>query len=277
MGSGGATIETASAFPDFVATPANATRGYELLLETVDLNVDMAWQYMMRVVTSWRPWMRRAMGGARLVCAGATITGRPGRLVHLWRVREGFSTAKMFAALSAHAATPEGAWVGPFTEHLHRVSYDLLVPTGYDPARSWPDDPAEGFAGPLPAAPTGERPVRLIDVIDVKPGRLSALAEVKRGQFVPRAAELGVHLMASATSATGLGRRLVQVWELPHADALLRAMRRFSEVAWYQKMLRDNVASEQQELLHPLAWYDPHPALVTDASDPTKRCWRYGT
>lgn len=54
------------------------------------------------------------------------------------------------------------------------------------------------------------------------------------------------------------------------------AMRRFSEMAWYQKMLRENVASERQDLLYPLAWYDPHPALVVDANDPTMRCWRYG-
>lgn len=266
--------DTPSEFPDLVA---GASRGYELLLETVDIRVDTGWQYMMKVVTAWRPWMRRAMGDARLVCAGATITGQPGRIVHVWRVREGFSTTQMFSALHALAAKPEGRWVGGFIEHIERVSYDVLVPTSYDPERCWPDAATGLCAGAPSAAPAGERPVRLIDVIDVKPGRLAALAEIKSKQFVPQASELGVNLMASATSATGLGRRLVQVWELSRADTLLTAMRRFSEMAWYQKMLRENVASERQDLLYPLAWYDPHPALVVDANDPTMRCWRYGT
>jgi hypothetical protein len=270
--------DTEDVFPDFIASGSGAGGGggYELLLETVDVRVDTSWQYMMEVVTAWRPWMHRE-GGARLVCAGATITGQPGRLVHLWRVPEGFSVAKLQRDLHAHAATGEGRWVKAFVGRIERVSYDVLAPTFYDPARCWPDEPG-GTCGDAPA-PTagGERPVRLIDVIDVKPGRLAALAKVKRDRFVPQAAELGVRLMASGTSATGLGRRLVQVWELSRADTLLDAMRRLSEVGWYQKMLRDNVLSERQDLLYPLAWYDPHPAYVADLTDPAKRCWRYGT
>lgn len=269
--------EGRSAFPDFIAWGADGSgsRGYELLLETVDVRVDESWQFMMQVVMSWRPWMRRVMG-ARLLCAGATITGQPGRLVHLWRVPEGFSTTRMFAALHALASKTEGAWVKTYFGRHERVSYEPLSPTSYDPARCWPDDPAGGCSGPLPTL-SGERPVRLIDLIEVKPGRLSALAEVKSTLFVPQAAELGVQLMASATSATGLARRLVQVWELSRADTLLQAMRRFSEVGWYQQMLRENVVSERQDLLYPLAWYDPHPALVVNTSDPPRRCWRYGT
>lgn len=268
--------DTPSTFPDLVA--AGAARGYELLLETVDVRVDMSWQYMMKVVTAWRPWMRRAMGDARLLCAGATITGQPGRIVHVWRVREGFSTSAMFASLHALASRPEGAWVGPFVGYIERVSYDVLAPTHYDPERCWPDETEGCCAGaPAETSPAGERPVRLIDVIDVRPGRLAALAEIKARRFAPQAAELGVHLMASGTSTTSVGRRLVQVWELSRADTLIAAMRRFSEMAWYQQMLRENVASERQDLLYPLAWYDPHPALVTTPDDPPRRCWRYGT
>ena len=273
--------DTKSVFPDFIASGAGPSGvvkgGYELLLETVDVRVDTSWQYMSKVVTSWRPWMFRAMGGARMVCAGATVTGQPGRLVHLWRVPQGFSTAKLFNAVSEHSGTPAGHWLAEFTQSIERVTYDVLTPTYYDPARHWSDEgPATCTVVP-PETRAGERPVRLIDVIDVKPGRLKALADVKAGQFVPQADGLGVHLMASGTSATGLGRRLVQVWELSRADTLLASMRRFSEAGWYQKMLRENVVSERQDLLYPLAWYDPHPALASDPNDPTRRCWRYGT
>ncbi len=272
--------DTKSVFPDFIASGAGPSGvvkgGYELLLETVDVRVDTSWQYMRWVVTSWRPWMYRAMGGARMVCAGATITGQPGRLVHLWRVPPGFSTARLFNAVSEHSATPAGHWLTEFTQSIERVTYDVLTPTYYDPARHWPDEGATPCVPMAPKERGAERPVRLIDVIDVKPGRLKALAEVKAAQFVPQADGLGVHLMASGTSATGLGRRLVQVWELSRADTLLASMRRFSEAGWYQKMLRENVVSERQDLLYPLAWYDPHPALSSDPNDPRQRCWRYG-
>ncbi len=120
--------DTKSVFPDFIASGAGPSGvvkgGYELLLETVDVRVDTSWQYMRWVVTSWRPWMYRAMGGARMVCAGATITGQPGRLVHLWRVPPGFSTARLFNAVSEHSATPAGHWLTEFTQSIERVTYE---------------------------------------------------------------------------------------------------------------------------------------------------------
>jgi hypothetical protein len=107
---------------------------------------------------------------------------------------------------------------------------------------------------------------RLLDVIDVKPGRLADLVNKKRSCFIENARRLGITLVAAGTRVAE-SRKLVQIWNLPTATSLEMAIKRFEDQGWYQDMLTDDIASEQQDLLLPWV-YDPRPKLKDN-------CWQF--
>lgn len=275
-------------YPDTIA-PALASgvarRTYQLLIETVDVRTEYTLDYLIKTFPTWQYWMGERLN-ARLICANATLTGRPGRIIHVWWVEWGFSLAEQHAAIHDAAQRPEGSWLAEMFGYLNDVSYDLLFPTHYDPGRCWTAPGAERRCSCVdaPAAdPTqppcidttlhspntndpSQRCYRLLDVIQVRPGRLAALAGQKKRCFVENARRLGIQLVASGTRVAA-PRQLVQVWNLPSPDALELAMKRFSDMEWYQDMSSTDIASEQQELLLP-AWPDPRPTLIDN-------CWQF--
>lgn len=241
------------------ATPA---RRYQLLLETVDVSAKDAWSYMSQVVLGWRPWLRNTMG-ARMISANTQLTGRPGKLVHLWWVPWNFSLAEMHSRLYDEVSGPNGKWIRDLQSYMSHVSYELLMPTLIDPPRDLRRRNAAPAGGPtLP---------RLIDTITARPGHLDALVKIKQDSFIPAARAHKIELLASGTLITGSTRRLVNMWTLGADDALAKAMRAFSEQSWYQKMHRETIESEHQNILLPMSWYDPNFGRAPDSQSPSKR------
>jgi hypothetical protein len=224
--------------------------------------------------------------GASLICTNLMLTGRPGRLVHLWQVQKDFSLAALHARVYEDAQ--ENTWLKDMFARLDAVSYDVLFPTSYDPGRCWTAPGANAactcvdppVSAPDPtcveaAAPGATDPgsstapaQRLLDVIAVKSGRLADLVNRKRGCFIENARRFGITLVASGTRVTE-PRRLVQFWNLPSADALEHAIEEFQDRGWYQDMFSKDVASEQQDLLTPWKGFDPRPKL-------NGNCWQFG-
>ena len=258
-------------------------RTYQLMIETVDVKDEFALLYQRDFPLAWRLWMHERMN-ARLLGTSSTLTGNPGRLIHVWYVEWGFSLAEMHAALYEEAQRQD--WPKEMFGRLNNVSYDVLVPTPYDPGRCWrvpgstqrcscQDAPisapsascVESISSPIQTNGPQRCVARLLDVIDVKPGRLSDLADKKKRCFVENAKQLfGITLVASGMRVAE-PRRLVQVWNLPEADSLQKAALKFEDAGWYQDMLSNDVASEQQELLLP--WiHDPRPTFKDN-------CWQF--
>lgn len=282
-------------YPDAIEPVLTAENGvkraYQLMIETADVVQESVYAYEVArehddegLSAKWRAWMRERMK-AKLLCANTTLTGRPGRYIYVWYVDWGFSLAEMQAALHEDARRQD--WIGEMFRALNGVSYDVLVPTSYDPGRCWrapgapqrcscPDAPK--LASPAPCIKEVPSPIdtngpercvaRLIDVIDVKPGRLADLADKKGHCFVENAKQrFGITLVASGTRVAE-ARKLVQVWNLPEHDSLRNAATAFMDDGWYPDMLSNDVRSEQQELLLP--WdHDPRPTSKDN-------CWQYG-
>jgi hypothetical protein len=205
--------------------------------------------------------------GAKMVATSKLLTSRPGQVSHVWHVPWDFSLSKMQAAL--HEESRRNAWVSNMFSYVSHVSYDQLMPTSYDPGRCWVTPGADTCScGPgkkrLANIEVGD--YRIMDIISVKPGRLDDLAEAKAKHFVPEARAFGIALIASGTRVAE-PRRLVQVWSIPSIDHLVDAIKKFSELGWYNQMFQRDIESEDQDLMVP-SMHDPDPTLNGD-------CWQF--
>jgi hypothetical protein len=251
-------------------------RDYQLLVETVDIDTQKTIQYLGDLPLKYRFWMRRVMG-AKMVATSKLLTSRPGRVTHVWQTPWPFSLSEMQAALDEESR--RSPWVSEMFGYIAHVSYDLLMPTMYDPGRCWVTPGADTCScgpGRKQGAATTFAPgnYRIMDVIDVKPGRLDDLARAKETHFVPEAREFGIHLIASGTRVAE-PRRLVQVWSVPNVDSLVDAIKKFSELGWYNQMFQHDIESEDQDLMVP-SLHDPEPTLLS-ASGRTLHgdCWQF--
>ncbi len=241
-------------------------RDYQLLIETVDILTQKTIQYLGDLPFGYRRWMRRTLG-AKMVATSKLLTSRPGRVTHLWQVPWSFSLSEMQAAL--HEESRQSRWVSDMFSYVSHVSYDVLMPTFYDPGRCWvpvgADSCSCGLGKQVPAN-VDVGAYRIMDVINVKPGRLDDLADAKARHFVPEARAYGIELMASGTRVAE-PRRLVQVWSVPSVDSLVDAIKKFSELGWYNAMFQLDVESEDQDLMVP-SLHDPEATLNGD-------CWQF--
>lgn len=241
-------------------------RDYQLLVETVDIDTQKTIQYLGDLPLKYRFWMRRVMG-AKMVATSKLLTSRPGRVSHVWQVPWGFSLSEMQAAL--HEEARRSAWVTDMFSYVSHLSYDVLMPTFYDPGRCWVTPGANSCscgAGKKRLRDVAVGDYRIMDVISVKPGRLDDLADAKARNFVPEARDFGIALIASGTRVAE-PRRLVQLWSVPSVDSLVDAIKKFSERGWYNQMFQHDIESEDQDLMVP-SLHDPEPTLNGD-------CWQF--
>jgi hypothetical protein len=249
-----------------LTTAGAVARDYQLVIETVDIHTQKTIQYLTDLPFNYRRWMRRVLG-AKMVATSKLLTSRPGRLTHVWQVPWGFSLSEMQAAL--HEESRLTGWVHDMFSYVSHVSYDVLVPTFYDPGRCWvPVNGAGCSCGPgkKQQANVEVGAYRIMDVINVKPGRLDDLAAAKAQHFVPEARAFDIALIASGTRVAE-PRRLVQIWSVPSVDGLVDAIKKFSELGWYNDMFQDDIESEDQDLMVP-SLHDPGAILHGD-------CWQF--
>lgn len=249
-----------------LTTGEAVVRDYQLVIETVDVLTQRTIQYLGDLPLNYRRWMRRTLG-AKMVATSKLLTSQPGRLTHVWQVPWSFSLSEMQAAL--HEESRQRRWVSDMFSYVAHVSYDVLMPTFYDPGRCWVPVGADSCScgqGRKTGSNADLGAYRIMDVINVKPGRLDDLADVKAKHFVPEARAYGIALVASGTRVAE-PRRLVQVWSVPSVDSLVDAIKKFSELGWYNDMFQRDIESEDQDLMVP-SLHDPEPTLNGD-------CWQF--
>ncbi len=252
------------------AYPSGTTRdGYQLLIQTFELRLELLWDYNLFMALRLCPAMMER--GYHLLVAGTQLTGRPGRVVHVWR-RD--------AAAAAKPERPGAAsLLDELSRYVARQQVTVLTPTAYDADRwlagvSSPPTPSNApttaAASGAGASARGSR-VYLMDTIKVRPGKMSAFVAGKRDVMVPLIAVGGSApwtLLASGW-VHGVGApEAINVWEMPESDALLRTMRRVSENIAYQTFVRECVHEEDQNLLSPIDFYEPRPVRVDRGRDP---------
>lgn len=187
--------------------------------------------------------------GAARVFSARTMTGHPGVLTTLWRVRVPFDLPGMHVAL---ASDPEYA---QFAEHVIDLEIDVLHPAPHDPALERPGlidtpgtpPPKEDKARPKP------RQVILIDRVTPVRGHLARLVCLKSRYFVQtveRAASW--ELLVAGVTLTGRPGRLVQCWRLPEASSLYEAMSHVDHSEIYRQHVAPCIEREDQH------FYDAH-------------------